>query len=60
MQNSVKTENEVKVLEFKGKLDTQGFPDAQDQLSELIEKGEMSPYNFMGRKEVVESLERLF
>lgn len=41
MQISVKTENEVKVLEFKGKLDTQGFPDAQDQLSELIEKGEM-------------------
>jgi hypothetical protein len=60
MQNSVKTESEVKVLEFKGKLDTQAFLDAQDQLSELIEKGEMSPYNSMGRKGVVESLERLF
>ncbi len=41
MQISVRTENEVKVLEFNGKLDTQGFPDAEEQLSELIEKGEM-------------------
>ncbi len=41
MHISVKAVDEVKVLEFKGKLDTQTFPDAQDQLSELIEKGEM-------------------
>ena len=40
MQISVKTADEVKVLEFKGKLDTQTSPDAQDQLTELIEKGE--------------------
>ena len=41
MEISVKTVDEIKVLEFKGKLDTQTFPDAQDQLSELIDKGEM-------------------
>ena len=41
MEISVKTVDEIKVLEFKGKLDSQTFPDAQDQLSELIDKGEM-------------------
>ena len=40
MQISIKTADEVKVLEFKGKLDTQTSPDAQEQLTELIEKGE--------------------
>ncbi len=40
MQISVKTADEVKVLEFKGKLDTQTSPDAQEQLTALIEKGE--------------------
>ena len=41
MQISIKTADEIKVLEFEGKLDTHTFPHAQDQLSELIEKGEM-------------------
>lgn len=41
MQISVKTENEVQVLEFNGKLGTHTFPDAQDQLSRLIENGEL-------------------
>ncbi len=40
MPISVKTTNEVKVLEFEGKLDTQTSPDTQEQLTELIEKGE--------------------
>ena len=39
MPISVKTTNEVKVLEFEGKLDTQTSPDAQDQLTQLIEGG---------------------
>ncbi len=40
MQISVKTANEVKVLAFEGKLDTQTSPDAQQQLNRLIEEGE--------------------
>ena len=40
MQISVKTTDEVTVLEFEGKLDTQTSPDTQQQLTELIEKGE--------------------
>ncbi len=40
MQISVKTTNEVKVLAFEGKLDTQTSPDAQQQLTRLIEAGE--------------------
>ncbi len=40
MQISVKTANEVKVLAFEGKLDTQTSPDAQQQLTRLIEEGE--------------------
>ncbi len=40
MQISVKTTNEVKVLVFEGKLDTQTSPDAQQQLIRLIEEGE--------------------
>jgi anti-anti-sigma factor len=39
MQISVKTTNEVKVLAFEGKLDTQTSPDAQQQLTQLIEAG---------------------
>ncbi len=39
MPISVKTTNEVKVLEFEGKLDTQTSPEAQDQLTQLIEGG---------------------
>ena len=50
MQISVKTADEVKVLEFKGKLDTQTSPDAQEQLTELIEKGE---------RKIVVNLEKL-
>ncbi len=40
MQISVKTTNEVKVLAFEGRLDTQTSPDAQQQLIRLIEEGE--------------------
>lgn len=40
MQISIKTTDEIKVLEFDGKLDTHTFSHAQDHLSELIEKGE--------------------
>ena len=40
MQISVKTTNEVKILEFEGRLDTQTSPDAQQQLTRLIEEGE--------------------
>ncbi len=40
MQISVKTTNEVKVLAFEGMLDTQTSPDAQQQLTRLIEEGE--------------------
>ncbi len=40
MQISVKTTNEVKLLAFEGRLDTQTSPDAQRQLTRLIEEGE--------------------
>jgi len=40
MQISVKTTNEVKILAFEGKLDTQTSPDAQQRLTRLIEEGE--------------------
>ncbi len=40
MQISVKTTNEVKILAFEGRLDTQTSPDAQRQLTRLIEEGE--------------------
>ena len=40
MQISVKTTNDVKVLAFEGRLDTQTSPDAQQQLTRLIEEGE--------------------
>ena len=40
MQISVKNTNEVKVLAFEGRLDTQTSPDAQQQLTRLIEEGE--------------------
>jgi anti-sigma B factor antagonist len=40
MPISMKTANDVKVLEFKGKLDTQTSPDAQTRLTQLIEEGE--------------------
>ncbi len=39
MQILVKTTNDVTVLAFKGKLDTQTSPDAQQQLTRLIEEG---------------------
>ncbi len=39
MEISVKTTNEVKVLAFEGSLDTQTSPDAQAQLTQLIEGG---------------------
>ncbi len=37
MQISVKTAKEVKVLAFEGSLDTQTSPDAQTQLTLLME-----------------------
>ncbi len=40
MQVLVKTANEVTVLAFEGKLDTLTSPDAQQQLTRLIEEGE--------------------
>ena len=40
MQISVKTTNDVKVLAFEGRLDTQTSPDAQQQLTRLVEEGE--------------------
>ncbi len=40
MQISVKTANEVKVLAFEGSLDTQTSPDAQAQLTQLIDGGD--------------------
>lgn len=40
MQIAVKTANEVKVLAFEGSLDTQTSPDAQTQLTQLIEDGD--------------------
>lgn len=40
MRISVKTINEVKVLAFEGTLDTQTSPDAEQQLTRLIEEGE--------------------
>ncbi len=39
MLMSVETANDVKVLEFEGKLDTQTSPDAQGELTRLIEEG---------------------
>ncbi len=39
MQISIKTANDVKVLDFEGKLDTQTSPDAESQLTRLIEEG---------------------
>ena len=40
MQISVKTTNEVKILVFEGRLDTRTSPDAQQQLTRLIEAGD--------------------
>jgi anti-sigma B factor antagonist len=40
MQISVKTANEVKVLAFEGRLDSQTSPDAQQQLTQLMNGGE--------------------
>ena len=40
MQISVKTAKEVKVLAFDGSLDTQTSPDAQTQLTQLMEGGD--------------------
>ena len=39
MLMSVKTANDVMVLEFEGKLDTQTSPDAQRELTRLVEEG---------------------
>ncbi len=55
MPISVKTTNEVKVLEFEGKLDTQTSPEAQDQLTELIEKGEKKILVNFGKLDYISS-----
>ncbi len=39
MQISVKTTNEVQILSFEGRLDTRTSPDAQKQMTQLIEQG---------------------
>ena len=55
MQISVKTADEVKVMEFKGNLDTQTSSDAQEQLTELIEKGEKKILVHFGKLEYISS-----
>ena len=40
MQILIKTTDDVTMLAFEGKLDTQTSPDAQQQLTRLIEAGE--------------------
>ncbi len=55
MQISVKTADEVKVLEFKGNLDTQTSSDAQEQLTELIAKGEKKILVHFGKLEYISS-----
>jgi anti-sigma B factor antagonist len=39
MHISVKTTNEVQILSFEGRLDTRTSPDAQKQMTQLIEQG---------------------
>ncbi len=50
MEISVKTTNEVKVLAFEGRLDTQTSPEAEKQLFQLIEGGD---------KKILVNLEKL-
>ncbi len=50
MEISVKTTNDVKVLAFEGRLDTQTSPDTQMQLTQLIEGGD---------KKILVNLEKL-
>ena len=40
MQISVKSANDVKILEFEGRLDVQTSPDAEARLTRLIDAGE--------------------
>lgn len=40
MRITIKSANDVKILAFEGNLDTQTSPDAQAQLSQLIDGGE--------------------
>ena len=39
MQISIKTADEVTVMDFEGELDTQTSPDAQSQITRLVEEG---------------------
>ena len=55
MQISVKTTDEVTVLEFEGKLDTQTSPDTQEHLTELIEKGEKKILVNFGKLDYISS-----
>ncbi len=55
MRISVKTTNEVKILAFEGKLNTQTSPDAQKQLTELIEKGEKNILVNFGKLDYISS-----
>jgi len=55
MQISIKSADEVKVLEFEGHLDTQTSPDAQEQMTELIEKGERKILVHFGKLDYISS-----
>ncbi len=55
MQISVKTSNDVKVLAFEGRLDTQTSPDAQQQLTRLIEEGETKILVNLGKVDYISS-----
>ncbi len=55
MQISVKTTNDVKVLAFEGRLDTQTSPDAQQQLTRLIEAGETKILVNLGKVDYISS-----
>lgn len=55
MQISIKATDEVKVLEFEGHLDTQTSPDAQEQMIELIEKGEKKILVHFGKLDYISS-----
>ena len=39
MQISIETSDDIKILAFEGKLDTQTAPDAEQQLTEQVEEG---------------------
>ncbi len=48
----IKTTNEVTVLAFEGKLDTLTSPDAEQQLTRLIEEGEKRFQSLVSQREI--------